>query len=80
MELKYYFILAYLLSAFTSLDALKLKSRELGLRPFSSEMQSNYLKRFQDLGETEIEIPALFELYELDKRGMMPYSGGIFGR
>ena len=76
----HYIGLAYLLIAFIAVDALKIKSREENLRPYSSETQPSFLKRLQELGDSELEIPALLQLYELEKRGMMPYSGGIFGR
>ncbi|KAL5111134.1 Nuclear nucleic acid-binding protein C1D [Taenia crassiceps] len=72
--------LALLLTAFAAVDSLKVKLREEGLRTLPSEMQPSFLKRLQALDDSELDIPTLFELYELEKRRTMPYSGGIFGR
>lgn len=80
MSPSHLFDLALLLAAFAAVDSLKIKLREEGLRTLPSEMQPSLLKRLQALGDSDVDIPTLFELYELEKRRTMPYSGGIFGR
>lgn len=73
------FVLTFVLAAFVSSDAFRIKTREDGMRLFPSEMQLNSFKRYQT-ADSELDLPTLFELYELEKRRMIPYSGGIFGR
>ncbi|CDS40705.1 conserved hypothetical protein [Echinococcus multilocularis] len=80
MSPSHLFDLALLLTAFAAVDSLKVKSTEEGLRSFPSELQPSLLKRLQILGDSDLDVPTLLELYELEKRRTMPYSGGIFGR
>ncbi|KAL7062628.1 hypothetical protein AAHC03_0886 [Spirometra sp. Aus1] len=32
------------------------------------------------LHDSEVDIPSLMSYYDMDKRKLVPYSGGIFGR
>nr|CDS33405.1 neuropeptide [Hymenolepis microstoma] len=73
------FVLTFLLAAFVSTDAFKLKSREDGMRVVPSEMIPSLYRRYPPLADAELDLPSLIELYEMEKR-RTPYSGGIFGR
>uniref|UniRef100_A0A5K3FPH6 TGF-beta propeptide domain-containing protein n=1 Tax=Mesocestoides corti TaxID=53468 RepID=A0A5K3FPH6_MESCO len=73
-------VFAFLIVAFASVDAMKIKSREDVLRALLSELQPGLLKRLQSPGDTDPDFSTLLELYGLEKRRMTPYSGGIFGR
>lgn len=38
------------------------------------------ISRLSPYSDLELDMPTLLELYALDKRKLVPYSGGIFGR
>ena len=69
-----FFVVAFFLMTFLSMD------EALKITPRGEDMPPTLLKRLQFLGEREIDLPTLLELYEMEKRQAMPYSGGIFGR
>ncbi|VDL27092.1 unnamed protein product [Hymenolepis diminuta] len=73
------FVLTFLLTAFISSDAFKLKSREDGARVLPSDVAPSLYRRYPVLTDGELDLISLLEMYETEKR-RIPYSGGIFGR
>ncbi len=77
------FLLVFLLMGLVSLEAMKIPPQDDSLETLLSELQPGMVKRIRQIQRANdplVDYPFLYSLYGLEKRRLMPYSGGIFGR